>query len=251
MGSAGELIPNQALVFKQANRKIRALLDFLFYAASILFTHIVEEPLGSETGSVEENLGMLNLATNYFSTLASMHGRSKSVKFMASMSAIMERTAKKIIDKALKEVNISAGNRRKEETFSSAPKQQPPPPTVEQPNDVQFTDTDLTSSVPFSSDPVADGTVPAGFGNVLSQNDALPYMVPMSDPNIQMTDAYSQMYNNLYQYDIPSYMTAPVPDAFWGQEAVPDLMGNIQMQGKYDQNMANDVLLEYMWNNNG
>lgn len=226
-------------------------MDFLFYAASILFTHIVEEPLGSETGSVEENLGMLNLATNYFSTLASMHGRSKSVKFMASMSAIIERTAKKIIDKALKEVNISAGNRRKEETFSSAPKQQPPPPTVEQPNDVQFTDPDLASSVPFPSDPVADGTIPAGFGNVFPQNGALPYMVPVSDPNIQMTDAYSQMYNNLYQYDIPSYMTAPVPDEFWGQEAVPDLMGNITMQGKYDQNMANDVLLEYMWNNNG
>lgn len=202
----------------------------------------------SETGSVEENLGMLNLATNYFSTLASMHGRSKSVKFMASMSAIMERTAKKVIDKALKEVNITVGNKRKEETFSSAPKQQPPPTVIEQPIDIQFTGPDLTSSIPF---PVADSTVPPGLGNVFQQNGALPYMVPMSDPNIQMTDAYSQMYNNLYQYDIPSYMTAPVPDAFWGQEAVPDLMGNIPMQGKYDQNMANDVLLEYMWNNNG
>lgn len=209
----------------------------------------------SETGSVEENLGMLNLATNYFSTLASMHGRSKSVKFMAGMSAIMERTAKKIIDKALKEVNISAVNRRKEETAPSAPKQKPPPPIIEQPRDVQFTGPDLASSVPFSSDPVAGETVPAGFGNVFGnvfpQNGALPYMVPISDPNIQMTETYSQMYNNLYQYDFPSYMTAPVPDEFWGQEAVPDLMGNIPMQGKYDQNTANDVLLEYMWNNHG
>lgn len=205
----------------------------------------------SETGSVEENLGMLNLATNYFSTLASLHGRSKSVKFMASMSSIMERTAKKVIDKALKEVNITVGNRRKEETFSSAPKQQPPPTTVEQPSDMQFTGPDLASSIQFSSDPVADGTVPPGFGNVFSQNGAIQYMVPMSDPNIQMTDAYSQMYNNLYQYDIPSYMTAPVPDAFWGQEAMPDMLGNMPMQGKYDQNIANDVLLEYMWNNNG
>ncbi|EEA21978.1 conserved hypothetical protein [Talaromyces marneffei ATCC 18224] len=228
-----------------------ALLDFLFYAASILFTHIVEEPLMSETGSVEENLGMLNLATNYFSTLASMHGRSKSVKFMASMSAIMERTAKKVIDKALKEVNITVGNRRKEETYSSTPRQPPPPNTVEQPSNMQFTNPDVTSSMPFSSDPFADGTIPAGLGDVFSQNGALSYMVPMSDPNIQMADAYSQMYNNLYQYDIPSYMTAPVHDAFWGQQAVPDLMGNIPMQGKYDQNMANDVLLEYMWNNSG
>lgn len=205
----------------------------------------------SETGSVEENLGMLNLATNYFSTLASMHGRSKSVKFMASMSAIMERTAKKIIDKALKEVNISTLNRRKGETIASLPKQQSPPPTVEQPNDLQATSPDLASSVPFSSDPVADSTVPAGLGNVFPQNGAMPYMIPMPDPNIQMTDAYSQMYNNLYQYDIPSYMTAPVSDAFWGQQGVPDLMGSIPVQGKYDQNTANDVLLEYMWNNNG
>lgn len=201
-----------------------------------------------ETGSVEENLGMLNLATNYFSTLASMHGRSKSVKFMARMSAIIERTAKKIIDKALKEVNVPAGNKRQEETVSSLPRQQMPP-VIEQPNNAM--DSDLASSVPFSNDPVADRSFPAGFGNVLLQDGALPYMIPMSDPNIRTTNADSQIHNNLYQYDFPSYMTATVPDEFWEQEAVPDLMGNIAMQGKYDQNMANDVLHEYTWNNNG
>lgn len=247
LDSVGELRFNFAFV-SIGSFKIRALLDFLFYASSILFTHIVEEPLMPETGSIEENLGMLNLATNYFSTLASMHGRSKSVKFMARMSAIIERTAKKIIDKALKEVNISAGNRRKGETVSSVPREQTSP-VIEQANDI--VGPDLASSVPFSSDPVADGTFPAGFGNVFLQDGALPYMIPMSDPDIQMTNAYSQMYNNLYQYDFPSYITAPVPDEFWGQEAVPDFMGNISMQGKYDQNMANDVLHEYMWNNNG
>ncbi|EED16376.1 conserved hypothetical protein [Talaromyces stipitatus ATCC 10500] len=228
-----------------------AILDFLFYAASILFTHIVDQPLVSETGSVEENLAMLNLATNYFFTLASLHGRSKSVKFMASMSSIMERTAKKIIDRALKEINVAAGNKKEEATTAPAPKQQPPPPstTVEQPNDIQIPDTNLPSSMSFSV-PFPDDTFSTGLEDMFSQNSGYPYMDPMSEQNIQMTGPYTQVYNNLYQYDIPSYMMAPVPDAFWGQETTPDMLGNIPMQGKYGQNMDNDAMLEYMWSNN-
>ena len=205
----------------------------------------------TETGSVEENLGMLNLATNYFSTLASMHGRSKSVKFMASMSAIMERTAKKIIDKALKEVNLRDANKRKEETVSSLPKRQPAPTSVEHTNNIQSTDPDINSSLPLSSDSISNGTFPMELGNLFPQNGTMPYMTPTSVPDIQMTDAYSQMFNNLYQYDIPSYMMAPAPDELWGQEALPGLMGNIPIQGKYGQDMTNDMLTEYMWNKNG
>lgn len=209
----------------------------------------------AELGPVEENLAMLNLATKYFSTLASFHGRSKSVKFMAIMSSILERTAKKVIDKALKKATATTANKQKEKegTIPSPVEQQSLPSEVDQPSELPISDPDLPSSAPFSGDSVTGGpglTEPYA-AELFAENAAFPYMVPMPGQNIQLTDAYTHMYNDYYRYDIPSFMAAPGPDAFWGQEVMPNIPGTIPNQMKSDSGMNNDAVLEYVWNNNG
>ncbi|OKL56635.1 hypothetical protein UA08_08190 [Talaromyces atroroseus] len=254
------------------------LFDFLFFAASILFSNIVQTPLMAELGPVDEILRLLNLTKNYFATLAPHHGQSKAVTFMATMTSVMERTAKKIIDKAMKEeknnnnnndnntntntnTNVYTNNSttRKEkqhQNIYTPPTQQASisPTTIEQTEEIRFPNTDLFPSAPFSGDSISDNFGQMGFGDTTDafpQSASFPYMAPMPEQNMQMTEAYAHMYTDLYGYDMPSYLTAPVPNGMWGQAGMPDFAGSIPNEAKYDANMTSDVILEYMWNNNG
>jgi hypothetical protein len=226
----------------------------------------VQAPLVAELGPVDENLRLLNLTKNYFVTLAPHHGQSKAVSFMATMSSVMERTAKKIIDKAMKEEknNNSASRKEKqqENIYPSPIAQQTLPPTtapttIEPTEDMRFSDADLFHSAPpFSGDSLPDNFGPMGFGvgnaaDALSQPANFPYMMPVPEQNMQMTEAYAHMYTDFYGYDMPSYMTTPVPNAMWAQPNMPSFTGSVPNEAKYDANMTSDVILEYMWNNNG
>ncbi|KAL1966660.1 hypothetical protein VTN77DRAFT_4071 [Rasamsonia byssochlamydoides] len=81
-----------------------SLLHYLFVAVVIVFGNILRETRDPKT---QEDLKLLNTAVTYFNTLAPQNGRSKTAKFMATMSSIMERVAKKVVDKEAKDPKVA------------------------------------------------------------------------------------------------------------------------------------------------
>lgn len=82
----------------------RSFLEYIFVATLIVFGNILRE---SSSVYTEEHMGLLNSAVTYFNTLVPQDGRHKSARFMATMSSILEATAKKIVSDASKDSNLA------------------------------------------------------------------------------------------------------------------------------------------------
>lgn len=110
-------------------------MDYLFVAVMIVFGHILRETKDPKT---QEDLKLLNTAVTYFNTIAPQNGRSRTAKFVATMSSIMERVAKKVVEKEANDTK--APN-------SASTKQQGSTETARTDGDVQIPDIEGFPSV--------------------------------------------------------------------------------------------------------
>jgi hypothetical protein len=94
----------------------------------IVFGSILRETKNPKT---QGDLKLLNTAVTYFNTLAPQNGRSRTAKFMATMGSIMERVAKKVVEKEAKTSDVST---QQNSTGSAAGRSFGSPADVQIPN---------------------------------------------------------------------------------------------------------------------
>ncbi|KKA22818.1 C6 transcription factor [Rasamsonia emersonii CBS 393.64] len=196
-----------------------SLLDYLFVAVMIVFGSILRETKDPKT---QEDLKLLNTAVTYFNTLAPQNGRSKTAKFMATMSSIMERVAKKVVEKEANETKAPNSVSTKQQGSTG--------PAASTDGDVQIPD--IEGFPPVNS----SGYVVPGSPSEQCSSSFVPGSIPPAD-----VDTTVDMTGLRPPQDIDQLSTAPsypwlLPDAyssFANDRSVPSELWQIPITAEW------------------
>lgn len=195
-------------------------MDYLFVSTLFVFGYILRQPVDPEHGSTEESLGLLNSATTYFKTIEPQAGGSRTAKFMGSMSDIMERTAKKVVDKARRQAEMNAGKQKAAV-----------PVKTEKASNVEFNN---VAGIPPAQS--SGYFVPGELQNETKPAELLPEIADLNkiipQPEDQIEAQYSWMLPDMF---------APIANPSFGTEPAATSYMNIPFMGEYLGQMNMDV----------
>ncbi|KAH8700899.1 fungal-specific transcription factor domain-containing protein [Talaromyces proteolyticus] len=231
------------------------LVDFLFVANLTIFSHVLRVPVNPDTASTEENLEMLKTAATYFKTVAPQDGGSRQAKFMATTSEIMERTARKVIDKAHKDAQAKPTEQQPVSTLQTRALKDKPSSNVHIPN--------VDGLPPVQS---SGYFVPGEPHNEINAADIfyetadLAKMIPHEDA--PLTAPYAWMLPDMFGPSVDStlagdtaalpFMDMPFATAdYLGQTNLDVAAGDGNYRAGNGPAMNGDMLFGYTWNNVG
>lgn len=196
-------------------------MDYLFVSTLFVFAYILRQPINPDYGSSEENLALLNDATTYFKTIEPQGGGSRTARFMGTMSDIMERTAKKVVEKARKEAEMKTG-----EQDAALPMK------TENASDLEFTN--IANIPPVqSSGYFVPGDLQNDINNAESFSETADLNKVILQPDNNIEAPYSWMLPDMF---------APVADPTLGGESASMSYMDVPFMGDYLGQMNMDIV---------